>query len=280
MSINKYTTSQGHDFSTGEWLDLHFDACESEYENMVRAIGIQPGWEILDAGCGNGRFLNILSKQVTPQGKIEAIDLAQENVDAVNDAVKSNCFQTSISVSIGDITKLEFPDDSFDLVWCANVTQYLNEVSLSKAMKQFQRVLKPNGILAVKETDASSYFFHPTKNVNLLWDSVKKMNNYDRQRWFIHPIEMKNILQKHGFKNVSQSTHIIERRFPLDEKSLKYLTKLFDLQDVSWSKIDLQTQDNQQEWKKIIDKSSPDYILVHPNFYWREGHIVAIGKKE
>ena len=86
--MSKYTTSQGHDFSTGDWLDLHFDACKPEYGSMIKSIGIKPGWKVLDAGCGNGRFLDILSELVTSQGEIVAIDLAEENIKAVNNAVE------------------------------------------------------------------------------------------------------------------------------------------------------------------------------------------------
>ena len=277
--MSKYTTSQGHDFSTGDWLDLHFDACKPEYGSMIKSIGIKPGWKVLDAGCGNGRFLDILSELVTSQGEIVAIDLAEENIKAVNNAVKAGRFQASVSASVGDVTALELQNDFFDLVWCANVTQYLDEDDLNKTLDQFKQVLKPNGLVAIKETDGSSYFFPPTKNTNLLWDSVKEMSNYDKERWFVHPIEMRSTLKHCGFNNISQSTHTIERRFPLDEKTMKYLTKLFSLEDVNWSEINLQTEENQQEWRSLLDKNSPDYILAQPNFYWREGHIVAIGQK-
>lgn len=277
--MDKYTTSQGHDFSTSGWLDLHFEACKNEYENMVKSLPIQPGWKILDAGCGNGRFLDILSDLITSSGEICAIDLAQENVNAVKDTISSGHFNSRVSANVGDVTSLDFPDNTFDLVWCANVTQYLDEANLNKTIEGFKRVLKPGGILAIKETDGTSYFFYPTKNFNLLWDSIKHMNSKDRQRWFDHPIELNLFLKQFGFQNTKQSTHLIERRFPLDEKTKKYLTILFKARDVNWSDIDRQTANDRQEWKRLLDNDSPSYILKQPNFFWREGHVLVLGTK-
>ena len=144
--MDKYTTSQGHDFSTSGWLDLHFEACKNEYENMVKSLPIQPGWKILDAGCGNGRFLDILSDLITSSGEICAIDLAQENVNAVKDTISSGHFNSRVFSNVGDVTSLDFPDNTFDLVWCANVTQYLDEANLNKTIEGFKRVLKPGEI--------------------------------------------------------------------------------------------------------------------------------------
>lgn len=279
MKIDKYTTSQGHNFSTGTWLDLHFDACRLEYENMVRSVGIQSGMKVLDAGCGNGRFLDIIAELVTSSGEITAIDLAEENIDTVNSLINSNHFNVPVSAAIGNVTSLNFPDNSFDVVWCANVTQYLDETNLIKALSEFKRVLKPNGIVAIKETDGTSYFFYPTNNLTLLWDSVKPMTKFDQQRWFIHPLQMKTLLSDNGFNNTQQSTHLIDRRFPLDKATTDYLARLFELEDVNWSPIDQQTSENQEEWKKLLNKNSPSHILSQPNFFWREGHVLALGNK-
>jgi len=258
---------------------LHFDACRPEYENMVKTIGIRPGWRVLDAGCGNGRFLGILSELATYKGELYAIDLASENIDAVKSYIKQNCFVAPVIASVGNVSILDFPDNYFDLVWCANVTQYLDKDGLDRSISEFKRVLKPGGAVAIKETDGSSYFFYPTKSVSLLWDTINKMNKRDIHRWFIHPIEMKQFLSKVGFIDAKQTTHLIERRFPLDEMSQRYLAKLFELEDVNWSAIDRQTPENQREWRKIMDKNLPEYILSQPNFFWREGHILATGIK-
>ncbi len=46
-----------------------------------------------------------------------------------------------------DATKLPFEDNSFDLVWCSNVTSFIS--NKEEAISEYLRVLKPGGILVV-----------------------------------------------------------------------------------------------------------------------------------
>jgi hypothetical protein len=43
-----HSSSAGHEFAAPEWLDLHFLAMQPEYEEMLRWVGIQPGWHVLE----------------------------------------------------------------------------------------------------------------------------------------------------------------------------------------------------------------------------------------
>lgn len=47
-------TSTGHELSESSYLDSHFETMKPEYETMIRSVGIQSGWKVLDAGCGGG----------------------------------------------------------------------------------------------------------------------------------------------------------------------------------------------------------------------------------
>jgi hypothetical protein len=78
---SQHCTSPGHTFAESDWLDVHFLAMQSEYEEMLRWVGIQPGWHVLDAAYGS--FLPLMTELVGPSGKISAMDLAPENI-AIN----------------------------------------------------------------------------------------------------------------------------------------------------------------------------------------------------
>jgi arsenite methyltransferase len=75
-----YTSSTGHEASAAGWLDLHFESARPEYEDALRQVGIQPGWHVLDAGCGGGSFLPLIAEETGPTGSVAAIDLAPENI--------------------------------------------------------------------------------------------------------------------------------------------------------------------------------------------------------
>ncbi|HEY7908831.1 MAG TPA: hypothetical protein VIC60_08140, partial [Thermomicrobiales bacterium] len=55
--VGIYASSTGQLMTGSEWLDVHFEASRPEYEAMLRSVGLQPGWHVLDAGSGSGSYL-------------------------------------------------------------------------------------------------------------------------------------------------------------------------------------------------------------------------------
>jgi hypothetical protein len=60
-------SSAGQAMTATSYLDAHFEVCRPEYEATLRAVGIQPGWRVLDAGCCGGSFLPPLAEGVGPR---------------------------------------------------------------------------------------------------------------------------------------------------------------------------------------------------------------------
>src|SRR6476659_2369951 len=73
-------SSQGHAMAEAAWLDVHFEASRPQYEAMLRSVGLQSGWRVLDAGCGSGSYLPLIAEAVGPTGAIAALDHAPDNV--------------------------------------------------------------------------------------------------------------------------------------------------------------------------------------------------------
>ena len=94
-------TSTGHAQSGTDWLDVHFQAARAEYEDALRYVGVQPGWRVLDAGCGGGGFLPLMCQLVGSQGAIVALDLAPENVAHVEALVRGGSLPTNEGVAPG-----------------------------------------------------------------------------------------------------------------------------------------------------------------------------------
>lgn len=89
-------TSTGHELTESAYLDSHFEAMRPEYEAMIRSVGFQTGWRVLDAGCGGGSFLPLLAELVGTTGRISAIDLAPEHIERVDALIKNGQFHCSI----------------------------------------------------------------------------------------------------------------------------------------------------------------------------------------
>ncbi|MCD4666588.1 class I SAM-dependent methyltransferase [archaeon] len=94
--------------------------------------------KILDAGCGTGFNIQVLKKY----GYVGGIDFSEE-------AVKF-CRKKGINIKKGSVEKLPFKDNSFDLITCFEVIYHKGVKSDLKALNEFNRVLKKNGLLLVR----------------------------------------------------------------------------------------------------------------------------------
>jgi arsenite methyltransferase len=278
MNMGLFETSTGHRFSSAEWLDLHYGAAEPEYEAMVQSVRFQAGWRVLDAGCGNGRFTSVIAEIVGTKGRVDAVDLAPENIDILKKRLQTQRPPCPVNAQVGNVLSLPHPEKTFDALWCSGVAGYLSEDELKRALEEFKRVVRPGGIVAIKESEGTLLYFYPTPDLTLIWRSAEGMDFSTRQRWFVYPIQMKHSLESVGLTGVRQETTLVERRQPLREVERKYISTRFALQDLSWAKIDLLPKIDQIAWQSISAEDSIDELMRHPDFYWREGHIVATGK--
>src|SRR5205823_5609053 len=131
-------------------------AARAEYETMAHFAGFQPGWSVLDAGAGGGSFLPILSELVAAEGCIEAVDIDPENVQVIQARAQSGEFACLVTAQVAALTSLPYDDNRFDAIWCANVFQYLADAEVAKAIEQFKRVVRPGGLIVVKDSDTSA----------------------------------------------------------------------------------------------------------------------------
>ncbi|VVA44361.1 conserved hypothetical protein [Candidatus Roizmanbacteria bacterium] len=94
---------------------------------------------ILDAGCGTG----LLMKKMNSFGKIYGIDASSE---ALKLAKKNNITKTKKA----SVEKIPFKDNCFDAIVSIDVLYHKEVKSDLAALMEFKRVLKPGGILIVK----------------------------------------------------------------------------------------------------------------------------------
>lgn len=93
---------------------------------------------ILDAGCGTG----LLAKKLEKYGEVYAVDISPVAIKLAK--------ERKIRVKKASITKLPFKDKTFDLVVSIDVIYHLKVNDDKDALSEFNRVLKPGGILILK----------------------------------------------------------------------------------------------------------------------------------
>ena len=85
--------------------------------------------KIIDAGCGDGSFSSLDMSRIT------GVDVFKSELFVGDNFVKA------------DLKKLPFKNNSFDGVFCAHVLEHM--VDIIGVLKEFHRVLKPQGKLVV-----------------------------------------------------------------------------------------------------------------------------------
>ena len=107
--------------------------------NFASGIDLTPGMRALDVCAGtNAIGMQLLKKQ--PELRITAIDRSQAMQDVGKERIGRLGFE--VESVIGDVHKLPFPDDTFDIVTLEAASRHLR---LVEAFSEILRVLKPGG---------------------------------------------------------------------------------------------------------------------------------------
>ena len=118
---------------------------------------------VLDIGCGPGSITLDLAVRI---GTITGVDASPEAVArAARDAATRNT--TNASFVVGSVYQLEFPDDEFDVVYAHQLLQHLQDPVA--ALEEAKRVLKPGGIVAVRDADYGTMVHDPPEPLIDLW---------------------------------------------------------------------------------------------------------------
>jgi len=118
---------------------------------------LQRGQRLLDVGCGPGTISVDLARRIAP-GDVVGIDLAAEVVAQAEEHRREQGIE-NIRFATGDVYSLDHPDATFDVVHAHQVLQHLTDPV--RALEELRRVLKPGGLLAVRDSDYGAFTWAP-----------------------------------------------------------------------------------------------------------------------
>lgn len=109
---------------------------QSRTKDLMRLINLIPkGKDVLDIGARDGHFSVLLTENFET---VTALDLEKPTISHEN-----------INCVAGDITQLSFNDNSFDLVFCAEVLEHIPFPLLQKACLELSRISKSYVLIGV-----------------------------------------------------------------------------------------------------------------------------------
>ena len=275
--LDANASSTGLLFTAGDWLDVHFEAERPVYEAQLRAVGIQPGWHVLDAGCGSGSFLPWLADLVGPTGSLFAIDLAPDNVALVEQRLAMWALPCLIEVQVGNVLTLPYPDDAFDALWFANTSQYLTDEELGTALAEFRRVVRPGGLVAVKEIDPAIDRILPAPTgVMLRWIQAAVRTGNVQAAGGLRGQDLPGWLRRAGLEHVRRRSMLSEHTAPLDPAGHAFWTGYLNYLAASTTDLDLPEAD-QEFWARLRDPAEVTRFLDNPDCCVMTAQILTVG---
>lgn len=115
---------------------------------------LAPGQDLLDVGCGPGTITTDFARRIAP-GRVIGVDTAASVIaEAAAEADEGN-----VEFRVADAYALEFEPDSFDVVHAHQLLQHLGDPVA--ALEEMRRVLRPGGIVAVRDADFAGFVWYP-----------------------------------------------------------------------------------------------------------------------
>ncbi len=111
---------------------------------FVDGIGLPSGANVLDIGCGAGTTSVALAKRGL---RVEAVDSVPEMIQLTRRAALSSDAGGRVQVRSGDVHRLAYQSESFDMAVAIGVMEWLP--SFAGPLKELLRVLRPGGWLIV-----------------------------------------------------------------------------------------------------------------------------------
>lgn len=110
---------------------------------------------LLDLGCGPGSISLDLAEWVET---VVGIDAAPEAIGRATDDREQRGTSNSTFL-VGDVYNLDYPDDSFEVVYAHQLLQHLSDPVA--VLREAHRVLKPGCIVAVRDADYGTMVHDP-----------------------------------------------------------------------------------------------------------------------
>src|ERR1700741_5275468 len=140
-SIKKYIPAASHD-----WLLPFYDpfvkllGAEGARKKLLDQAAIQPGFRILDVGCGTGSFA-ILIKRLHPA--VDVIGLDPDPKALVRAKRKAERALISIRLNQGFADELPYQNRTFDLFFSTFMFLHIPVDKKEKVLHEIRRVLIP-----------------------------------------------------------------------------------------------------------------------------------------
>ena len=178
------------DLNLGEIWYWETPAGKHRFQRRVQMLSsnIKSNMNVLEVGCGIGLFTKEIART---ESKVTAIDISEDLLEIARKKV----IASNEIFKIENAYELAFPDNFFDTIVGSSV---LHHLEIEKAIKEFYRVLKPEGGIFFTEPNMLNPQIILERNIGAI---RKWLHNSPDETAFIRWL-LKKQFKKYGFQNI------------------------------------------------------------------------------
>jgi ubiquinone/menaquinone biosynthesis C-methylase UbiE len=181
---------------------------------MALQLDLPKDARVLDIGCGPGEMVLDLMRN---EWRVWGIDIAANMIEIAKEKVAKAPQKNEVHLATGDIEKLDFENQFFDLIICSGVVEYLP--GDEKWMAEMSRILKPGGVLIINVTNKwalrkwTAPLIEPLKRSKFLHSGMNFIKEKVLRRGKLHhfpfrpcvhsPKGFDNYLAQHGYEKLA-----------------------------------------------------------------------------
>jgi SAM-dependent methyltransferase len=234
---------------------------------------------VLDLACGDGFYTRRIAERLGPGGSVAGVDINRAYLSQASEEASRQSGEAKIDFVAASFDWLPFPDNTFDLVWCAQSLYTLPDPVV--AIGHMARVLRPGGLVAVLENDTLHQVCLPWPVALELPLRAAELRSFLEGGWnpgkYYVGRRLPAVLAAAGLEPLRMTTHAFDRQAPLGkaEQGLlqSYLEKVVE-RVAPYLEVPLL-----EELRQLVDPGSPQHLLAQPHLTLTWLNVLALGRK-
>jgi SAM-dependent methyltransferase len=249
---------------------------QPELRRLIENLGLSPGMNVLDAGCGTGEALPWLLEEVKPSGHVVGIDLAAAHMGAARLFASAD-----IEVLQGDLLTAPLTPANFDFIWCINTINHLHDPV--QGVNRLATLLRAHGRIALGQSSVlpDMYFAWDSRLERVTNEAVRR---YYRDRYSLDERDLTSaraivgVLRKAKLQNVTARTVLIERVSPVDAATKSYLQETI-FRDTWGERLrPYLSEGDYAQLERTCDPQHSQFALRRPDFHFLQSFTLVTGE--